>query len=78
MSVSKKVSVTATTRMVRLQYKKAMTIHHWSGYADGHLSADCLIGMIVTNPGYAATKQCILECDVLIIDEIGTFECQGV
>ena len=71
MSVRKKVSVTATTGMARLQYNKAMTIHHWSGYADGHLSTECLIAMILTNPGYAATKKHILDCEVLIIDEIG-------
>ena len=71
LSINKKVSVTATTGMARLQYIKAMTIHHWSGYADGHLSADRLIALILTNPGYAATKQWIIECDVLVIDEVG-------
>ena len=48
--------------MARLQYKHGMTIHHWSGYGDGHLSANRLVEMIMTNPEYAATKQKIIDC----------------
>ena len=70
LSARKKTYVTATTGMARLQYKHGMTIHHWSGYGDGHLSPHRLVKMILTNPGYASTKQRILECEVLIIDEI--------
>ena len=31
-----KVDVTASTGMARLQFANGMTIHHWSGYGDGH------------------------------------------
>ena len=71
LSVRKKTYVTATTGMARLQYKHGMKIHHWSGYGDDHLPANRLVDLILTNPGYAMTKERILECEVLIIDEIG-------
>ena len=32
----KKVDVTATTGMARLQFANGMIIHHWSGYGDGY------------------------------------------
>ena len=60
-----------TTGMARLQFVNAMTIHNWSGYGDGHVPIDNLIARILTNSSYTDTKQQILKCDVLIIDEIG-------
>ena len=57
--------------MARLQFLDAMTIHNWSGYGDGHIPTETLIGQILTHPGYAATKSRIEKCEVLIIDEIG-------
>ena len=77
MSNTKHVSITATTGMARLQFQNAMTIHHWSGYGDGHIPVDTLIEHIMTLTGYAETKQRILLCDVLIIDEIGLLSCKA-
>ena len=54
MSTNKQVSVTATTGMACLQYENAMTIHHWSGYGDGHVNINKLIDQILVNPAYAA------------------------
>ena len=62
------VDVTATTGMARLQFAKGMTIHHWSGYGDGHKNVHQLVEQILTNPSSEATKHCIVEYDCLIID----------
>ena len=67
----KKADVTATTGMARLQFVNGMTIHHWSGYGDGNKNVHQLVEQILTNPSCAATKHRIVECDCLIIDEIG-------
>ena len=75
--MNKEVSVTATTGMARLQYENAMTIHHWSGYGDGHMNINCLIDQILINPSYTATKERILKCEVLITDEIGLLSCKA-
>ena len=56
LSKHKKITLTATTGMACLQFHKAMTIHKWSGYVDGHMNTDRLIEQIVTNPAYADTK----------------------
>ena len=57
--------------MVSLQFVNATTIHSWSGYGDGHKDVNQLVQQILTNPSYADIKHRILECDCLIIDEIG-------
>ena len=75
--MSQHVSITATTGMARLQFMNAMTIHHWSGYGDGHIPIDTLIEHIMTLTAYQETKNRILECKVLIIDEIGLLSCKA-
>ena len=57
--------------MARLQFANGMTIHHWSGYGDGHNDVHQLVEQILTNPSCVATKHRILECECLIIDKIG-------
>ena len=32
-----RTAMTATTGMSRLQFVHGQTIHHWSGYGDGHV-----------------------------------------
>ena len=71
------VYITATTGMARLQFVNAMTIHHWSGYGDGHKDINHLVEQILTNPAYEDIKQRILKCEVLIIDEIGLLSCKA-
>ena len=53
----KNVAIMATTGMARLQFMNGMTIHNWSGYGDGHIPTETLIGHILTQPGYATTKE---------------------
>ena len=62
--------------MACLQYKNASTIHHWSGWDDGHIKMDVLIEMIQTSPLYDKVRNNILNADVLIIDEIGLISCK--
>ena len=71
------VYITTTTGMARLQFVNAMTIHHWSGCGDGHKDIHQLVEQILMNPSYADTKDRILKCEVLIIDEIGLLSCKG-
>ena len=73
---SKHVAITATTGMACLQYKNACTIHHWSGWSEGHMKMDVLIEMIQTSPLYDKVRNNILKADVLIIDEIGLMSCK--
>ena len=76
LSKSKHVSITATTGMARLQFLNAMTIHHY-GYSDGHIPTDTLIEHIITLTAYEETKNRILQCQVVIIDEIGLLSCKA-
>ena len=57
--------------MACLQYRNVSTIHHWSGWGDGHIKLDVLIEMIQTSPLYEQVRNNILKANVLIIDEIG-------
>lgn len=66
-----KIAVTASTGMARLQFNSGDTLHHWSGYGDGHLDTNTIIGRIKLNPSYTSLKENMLDTDVLIIDEIG-------
>ena len=77
LSKSKHVSITVTTGMARLQFLNAMTIHHWSSYGDGHIPVDTLIEHIITLTAYEETKNRILQCQVLIIEEIGLLSCKA-
>ena len=43
--------------MAHLQYNNAMTIHHWSGYGDGHVPVDRLIEYIATNPTHKLKEE---------------------
>ena len=63
--------------MARLQFANGMTIHHWSGYGDGHIPVDKLIDHILTMPAYDETKRRIEQCQVLIIDELGLLSCKA-
>ena len=65
------VHVTASTGMARLQYTDAKTLHHWSGYGDRHITLEILLHEIMTNQAYEKIRQNILQCDYLIIDEVG-------
>lgn len=67
----KKVFVTSSTGMSRLQFHGGQTLHAWSGYGDGHLDYNTIIQRIDTNAAYSTLKRNITECDLLIIDEIG-------
>lgn len=71
MQQEKEVAVTASTGMSRLQFFHGDTLHHWSGYGDGHLDINTIIGRINLNPAYKELKQKIVAADILIIDEIG-------
>ena len=66
-----KVHVTASTGIARLHFKDGHTLHHWSGYGDGHLNVDQLVQEISVSNIYEKQRQEIKQCDTLIIDEIG-------
>ena len=53
------------------------SVHHWSGYGDGHKDINHLVEQILTSPAYEDIKQRILKCEVLIIDEIGFLSCKA-
>ena len=60
--------------MARLQFSHGQTIHHWSGYSDGHLDKNTLVERILTHASYKDVKNNIQKCEYLIIDEIGLIE----
>lgn len=70
-SDKKQIAVTTSTGMSRLQFPNGDTLHHWSGYGDGHLDLNTIIGRINLNPAYKTLKENILKAEILIIDEIG-------
>lgn len=72
----KKVFVTASTRMARLQFVDGQTIHHWSGYGDGHEDIQVLIERILTSASYGDIWKNILDCETLVIDEIDMLSCK--
>ena len=76
LQTEKKVAVTASTGMTRLQFVGGQTIHHWSGYGDGHEDIHILTERILTSTSYGDICKNILECEVLIIDEIGMLSCK--
>ena len=57
--------------MARLQFAKGETIHHWSGYGDGHVDIQILTERILTSASYGHICRNILECEVLVINKIG-------
>lgn len=63
--------MTASTGMARMQFQHGETLHHFTGYGDGHLSVQEVIDMLQHNPNYSAVKEKICKCEILIIDEIG-------
>ena len=65
------ISMTASTDTSRLQFVNGQTIHHWSGYGDGHTDVNTLIERIRNHGAYKNVKMNILLCDCLVIDEIG-------
>lgn len=65
------IDVTASTGMSSLQFETGETIHHWSGYGDGHLHMSKVIERVMFHPSYEATKRRIQECECLLIDEVG-------
>ena len=65
------VAVTASTGMASLQFSEGQTIHHWSGYGDGHLDVHRILQEISVSSTYAQTRKNICACQVLVIDEIG-------
>ena len=80
MKNKKHVAVTASTGIARLQFVNGQTLHHWSGYGDGHVDINILIERITTSASYANISNNINNCEALIIDEIGmisskTLEC---
>ena len=65
------ISMTASIGMSRLQFVNGQTIHHWSGYGDGHTDVNALVERIRNHGAYKNVKMNILLCDCLVIDEIG-------
>ena len=63
--------MTASTGMSQLQFFNGQTIHHWSGYGDGHTDVNTLIDRIRNHGAYRNVKMNILLCDCQVIDEIG-------
>ena len=57
--------------MSRLQFANGKTLHSWSGYGDGHKPVDELIGELEVSAVHENTRQNILQCDTLILDEVG-------
>ena len=68
---NRRTYATASTGMAHLQFSNAKTLHSWSGYGDGSVDTERLIKRITINPAYEDVKKNIIECDSLIIDEIG-------
>ena len=68
---NRKVDVTASTGISRLHFHNGQTLHHWSGYGDGHLHVDKLIQEMTISNIYEKQRESIKKCDCLIIDEIG-------
>ena len=67
---SKRVHVTVSTGMARLQFKNGHTIHSWSGYGDGHVPIANLLPEIKHSNSYTTTRNWIMNAEVLIIDEL--------
>lgn len=72
----KTTAVTAATGMSRLQFKNGETLHHWSGYGDGHLDINTILSVMQTKSNYNDIKEQIKKTEVLFIDEIGLISAQ--
>ena len=70
-TLNKRVAVTGTTGMAALQYHGATTIHHWAGLQDGRYRREALAQKIAENDKFSDCRQRILDCDAIVIDEIG-------
>lgn len=57
--------------MARLQFHNGETLHHFSGYGDGHLPVNTVIQQIQSNVNFINVKKNIMNCEILVIDEIG-------
>lgn len=57
--------------MACLQFHNGETLHHFTGYGDGHLPVTDIIAKLQSNLYYKPVKDNIRKCEVLIIDEIG-------
>ena len=57
--------------MSRLPFANGKTLHSWSGYGDGHKPVEELIADLKVSAIHEDKRINILQCDTLIIDEIG-------
>ena len=67
----KEVSITVSTGMSSLQFPDGQTIHHWSGYGDGHLEISRIVEEVNISATYRESRDKICNAKLLIIDEIG-------
>jgi ATP-dependent DNA helicase PIF1 len=65
----KSVAITGTTGVASLNIG-GITIHSWSGIADGHFSDEYLLQKLLTDEHFHKYKINIQNTDVLILDEI--------
>ena len=63
--------MTASTGMAALQFKDGMTVNHWCGLGGGHMDINKLVEQILISLAYSYVCKNIMECESLIIDEIG-------
>ena len=66
-----KTAMTATTGMSRHQFVHGQTIHHWSGYGDGHVDKNTIVERILNHAAYKDIKSNIINRECLIIYDIG-------
>ena len=57
--------------MSSLQFPDGQTIHHWSGYGDGHLHINRIVEEVNISATYREARDKICNAKILIIDEIG-------
>ncbi|XP_060598970.1 uncharacterized protein LOC132752640 [Ruditapes philippinarum] len=65
----KVVSITCSTGIAVTQYRSAQTLHKWCGLGDGGIHTQELANLVCTDERYHETRQRIIRCDTLIVDE---------
>ncbi|XP_060602232.1 uncharacterized protein LOC132755380 [Ruditapes philippinarum] len=65
----KSIYVTCSTGIAATHYRNAQTLHRWCGLGDGGMQTSELVKLICTDERYAESRQRIISCQILIVDE---------
>ena len=63
------VYITYSTGIAATQYRSAQTLHKWCGLGDGGIQTKSLVHLVCNDERYSETRQRIMRCDILIVDE---------